>query len=87
MAIDEIRYMLSVNSFESGVLMGLFEKEGDRIKKPLSSVWRQLIEIKKRIEKAEGVTKEFLPGGVLKITDPYGNTIIREPLSWEIEGN
>ena len=87
MAIDMKKYTLTVNAFEGGVLMGLLEKEGDHVKKPLADVWKQLVAIKKEIEKAEGVTKEVLPGGLLKITDRDGNTIVREPYSWEIEGN
>lgn len=87
MVVDEIQYTLTVNAFEGGVLMGLLEKEGDRVKNPLSDVWKQLVAMKKEIEKVEGVTKEVLPGGILKISDQDGNTIIREPYSWEIEGN
>jgi len=87
MATQLPTYTVTVNAYEAGVLMGLLEKEGDRVKKPLSDVWKQLVAMKKEIEKAEGVTKEVLPGGILKISDRDGNTIIREPYSWEIEGN
>ena len=80
-------YTITVNSFEAGVLMGLMEKEGDHIKRPLQNVWSQLVGMKKEIEKSEGVTKEILPTGMLKISDRDGNTIIRAPYSWEIEGN
>lgn len=87
MAIDVKEYALTANVFELGFLMGLIEEQGDPAKRPLSSVWKQLVEIKKEIEKAEGVTKEVLPGGMLKISDRDGNTIIRGPYSWEVEGN
>lgn len=87
MVVNEIQYTLTVNPFEGGFLMGLIEEQGDPAKKPLSGVWKQLVEIKKQIEKAEGVTKEVLPGGMLKISDRDGYTITREPYSWEIAGN
>lgn len=87
MATEETQYTLSVNAFEAGVLMGLMEKEGDRVKRPLQKVWSQLVAMKKEIEKSEGVIKEILPTGMLKISDRDGNTIIRAPYSWEIEGN
>jgi len=78
---------LTVNSFESGALMGLILKEEEHTKPPLSGVYKQLVEIKKRIEKAEGVTKEFLPGGKLQVTDPAGIIITRDPYPWEVESN
>ena len=87
MAIDIKEFTLTANVFELGFLMGLIEEQGESVKKPLSSIWKQLVEIKKGIEKAEGVTKEVLPGGMLKISDRDGNIITREPYSWEIEGN
>lgn len=85
--MDMKKYTLTVNAFEGGALMGLLEKEGDRVKKTLADVWKQLVAMKTEIEKEQGVTKEVLPGGLLKITDRDGNTIVREPYSWEIEGN
>ena len=80
-------YSISVNAFEAGVLMGMMEKEGDRVRHPLSNVWKQLVELKKKVEEAEGVVKKILPNGMLELSDPYGNRIIRPPYSWEIEGN
>lgn len=80
-------YTLSVNAFEAGVLMGVIMQEENRIKASLSGVWNQLVKMKKDIEKADGVVKELLPGGLLKITDRDGTTIIRAPYPYEVEGN
>jgi len=80
-------YSISVNPFEAGVLMGMIEGAEERVKPSLSGVRSQLIAMKKDIEKAEGVVKKILPNGMLEISDRDGNTIIRAPYSWEIEGN
>lgn len=80
-------YTIIVNPFEAGALMGMMEKEGETIKRPLSNVWQQLVVLKKAIEKANGVVKKILPNGMLELTDEDGNRIIRPPYSWEIEDN
>jgi len=80
-------YTIIVNPFEAGALMGMMEKEGETIKRPLSNVWQQLVVLKKAIEKANGVVKKILPNGMLELTDEDGNRIIRPPYSWEIENN
>ena len=80
-------YSISVNAFEAGVLMGMIEGEGERVKQPLDGVWQQLVALKKKIEVADGVVKKLLPNGMLELTDVDGNRIIRPPYSWEIEGN
>ena len=72
-------YTIIVNPFEAGALMGMMEKEGETIKRPLSNVWQQLVVLKKAIEKAEGVVKKILPNGMLEMTDEDGNRIIRPP--------
>jgi len=84
MALELPNYTIEVNAFEAGVLMGMIEKEGGRVRSPLSNVWRQLVELKKKYEKDAGVVKRLLPNGSLEITDVYGNRIIRPPYSWEI---
>ena len=78
---------IKMNAFEAGVLMGMIEGVEERIKPSLIGVRSQLIAMKQDIEKAEGVTKKLLPGGMLEIKDTDGNLIIRAPYSWEIEGN
>jgi len=80
-------YTIIVNPFEAGALMGMMEKEGETIKRPLSNVWQQLVVLKKAIEKANGVVKKILPNGMLEMTDKDGNRITRPPSSWEIENN
>jgi len=87
MAVEDITYMLRVNAFEAGLLMGVIMQDEELIKHTLANVWKQLVEMKKEIEEAEGVKKEVLPGGMLRITDNDGNIIIRQPYPWEIEGN
>ena len=78
---------LHLNGFELGVLTGLIMQADDRTRRPLDGVWKQLMAIKKVIEEEAGVTKEVLPGGMIKSTDKDGTVIIREPLPHEIEGN
>lgn len=80
-------YTLAVNAFEAGSIIGLILKEEEPKRAPLSGVYQQLVDIKKRIEEEGGVTKKILPGGMLQITDPDGNKIVREPYPWEIESN
>lgn len=80
-------YTIRVNPFEAGVLMGMIEDAEERIKPSLSGVRKQLVSLKKDIEKADGVVKTLLPSGMLEITDKDGNKIMRPPYSWEIEDN
>lgn len=80
-------YTIRVNPFEAGVLMGMIEGAEERIKPALSGVRKQLVALKKDVEKAEGVVKTLLPNGMLEIIDNDGNIIIRPPYSWEIEDN
>ncbi|MBA7595658.1 hypothetical protein ES703_02623 [subsurface metagenome] len=78
----EKNIIIRLNSFQSGILMAMI-MESDYKKGSLKSVYEQLIEIKKQIEKEVGVKKELLPNGLLKITDRDGNIIIRPPMEWE----
>lgn len=87
MATQLPTYSITVDTFEAGVLMGMIEKEGDRVRRPLSNVWMQLVELKRKVEKANGVVKKLLPNGMLELTDVDGNRIIRLPYSWEVESN
>lgn len=80
-------YTIQVNVLEAGVLMGLIESAAERVKPSLSGVRNQLIAMKRDIEQADGVMKKILPNGMLEITDEDGNRIIRQPYSWEVEGN
>ena len=80
-------YSIKVNALEAGVLQGVISELDDRQKQALKPVWEQLIALKKQFEEEAGVKKEILPGGMLKIADRSGNTIIRAPYPWEVEGN
>ncbi len=80
-------YTIKFNGLELGVLTGVIMQLDDRTQQALKSVWEQLIALKKQAEEEAGVKKEIIPGGLLKLTDKYGNEIIREPYPFEIEGN
>ena len=80
-------YTIKLNTFELGVLTGVIMQSDDRNKQLLKPVWEQLIALKKQLEEEAGVTKEIIPGGMLKITDRDGNVIIRAPYPFEVEGN
>ncbi|MBA7676472.1 hypothetical protein ES703_84713 [subsurface metagenome] len=67
--------------------MGLIMQAEDKSRRALDDVWKQLVALKKKAEEEAGVRKEILPGGMLRITDKDGNTIIREPYPYEVEGN
>ena len=80
-------YTIKLNSLELGVLAGVIMQLDERKQRALKPVWEQLIAFKKQFEQEAGVTKEILPGGMLKMTDKDGTVIIREPYPWEVEGN
>lgn len=73
---------IRLDYFQTGILFGMI-MESEHRNGPLKSVYEQLIEIKKQVEKADGVEKELLPNGLLRITDRDGITIIRPPQEWE----
>jgi len=79
--------ILKVNAFEGGCLMGLITQAEDRVRLTLDDVWKRLVALKKAAEEEAGVTKEILPGGMIRIKDKDGNVIIRAPLPYEVEGN
>ncbi len=78
----ESNIILRLNPFQCGFLMAMI-MESEYKNGHLKSVYEQLIEIKRQIEKEVGVEKELLPSGLLKITDRAGNIIIRSPQEWE----
>jgi len=79
--------ILKVDAFESGCLMGLIMQAEGGVRLALDDVWKQLVAHKKATEKEAGVTKEILPGGMIRIRDRDGNVITRAPLPYEAEGN
>jgi hypothetical protein len=80
-------YTIQVNAFEAGVLMGMIESAEEEAKPFFSGIMRQLIAMKREIEKAAGVTKKILPNGMLEIVDADGNRVTRPPQSWEVKDN
>lgn len=80
-------YEIKLNGYEMGLLMGAMMQLDERERRALKPVWDQLIAFKKQFEEEAGVTKEILPGGMLRISDKDGNVIIRPPYPWEVEGN
>ena len=80
-------YTIKLNGFELGILTGVIMQSDDRTRQLVKPVWEQLMALKKQFEEEAGVTKEIIPGGMLRITDRDGNVIIREPYPWEVEGN
>ena len=78
---------LKVSAFEGGCLMGLITQGDVRARLTLDGVWKQLVAHKKAAEEGAAVTKEVLPGGMIRIRDKDGNVIIRAPLPYEAEGN
>ena len=80
-------YTIKLNGFELGILTGVIMQSDDRTRQLVKPVWEQLMALKKQFEEEAGVTKEIIPGGMLKITDRDGTVKIREPYPWEVEGN
>ena len=78
---------IKANAFEGGCLMGLITQAEDLTRLALDDVWKQLVALKKAAEEEAGVTKEVLPGGMIRIKDKDGNVIIRQPYPYEVEGN
>ncbi|MBA7637852.1 hypothetical protein ES703_45501 [subsurface metagenome] len=80
-------YEIKLNGYEMGVLMGVMMQSDEVSKRALKPVWGQLIAFKKQFEEEAGVTKEIVPGGMLRITDKDGNVITRAPYPWEVGDN
>ena len=68
-------YTIKFNGFELGVLTGVIMQSDDRSQRALKPVWEQLMALKKQFEEETGVTKEIIPGGMLRMTDRDGNVI------------
>lgn len=78
---------IKANALQCGALMALVMTANPPTQLILDGVRKQLVTMKKQAEEDAGVTKEVLPGGMIKSTDKDGTVIIREPLPHEIEGN
>ena len=78
---------LKINAFEGGILMGEIMQAEGQSRLALDGVWKQLVVLKKAAEEEAGVTKEVLPGGMIRCTDKDGTVITRPPMPYEVEGN
>jgi len=78
---------IKANALQCGVLMGLIMQAEDQPRLALDGVWKQLVALKKVAEEEAGVTKEILPGGMIRIRDRDGNVITRQPFPYEVGEN
>ena len=78
---------IKANALQCGAMMAMVMTANPQAQQMLDGVQKQLIAIKKQFEGDAGVTKEVLPGGIIKCTDKDGTVIIREPFPHEIENN
>lgn len=78
---------IKANPLQCGVLTAMVMTANPQAQQMLHGVQKQLLAIKKGFEEDAGVTKEVLPGGIIKSTDKDGTVIIREPFPHEIENN
>ncbi len=75
---------INLNAFESAYLLAfIYRAKNDRDSKVLRNVLDQLQSIEWKIKEDAGVKVEKLPNGLVKLTDKYGNMIIRTPYEWE----
>lgn len=74
------RYNITINAWELGVI-GAAIVTTDSVEK-IPNLWKQLMELRKSIEAADGVTKEFLPNGYVKMTNRDGLIIMRPRQQW-----
>ena len=75
-------YTITINAWEMGVVMMsvMLQKNEESIPR----LWKLMIELKKSIEAGNGVVKEFLPDGRVKLTDCDGVVITRPRFPWDI---
>jgi len=78
---------IEMGAMECGALYGLILQSNPSEHTILNNVLKQLTAIKLTVEKEAGVTKELLPGGLLRLTDKDGHIIVRPPFPYETEGN
>lgn len=78
---------IKANALQLGVLTALIMQALPQAQQILHDVQKQLLAIKKAAEEDAGVTKEVLPGGIIKSTDKDGTVIIRAPYPHETENN
>ena len=81
------KYAIQMDALQLGVLYGLILEAKEMGRRALKDVEKQLVAIKLKAEEAAGVTKEILPGGMLRLTEKDGTIIERPPFPYETEGN
>jgi len=79
-----LTFTIQINVFEAGVLVSTIWQSNNR--DSLKNVFKQLLEISKKLREEAGVKVEYLGNGRVKITDKDGNTIYREMYEWEKTG-
>ena len=72
-------YNIKVNALESGILMGIINKERRKVPR----VWEQLMALHNRFRQEAGVWVEDMGDGMVKLTDKDGTVIIRQKYDWE----
>ena len=77
----EKKYPIYVNAFEGGVLMSLIFDSDKR--DVLRSVFKQLLDLYKKLREVAGVTETDLGNGYIMLRDKYGNAFIRQKYEWE----
>jgi hypothetical protein len=79
------RFTLTSNLTEMGALMGWLDRTKAWQNYLLRGLYNRLAEIKRQIEKQDGVKKTLLPNGLIRVVDIDGTTITRPPLFWELK--
>lgn len=75
------RYPILLTAYEVGVLQSvIWDSRG---KSKLEPVMDQLVALLQRFYDDAQVQITLLPDGKVKLTDRYGNTVIRERYGWE----
>lgn len=75
-------YPININAWEAGiVMMSIMRCQNEE---NIPRFWEMMIELKKSIEAGDGIVKEFLPDGMVRLTDCDGFVIERPRFPWDI---
>jgi hypothetical protein len=74
------RFTITVNAWDAGIITGAIMNDRDKV----PTLWKQLMELRKSIEAGDGVTREFLPDGLVKVTNIDGISITRPCMPWDM---
>ena len=83
--IGQKLYSVEIDAFQGGILTGLIAGLDVNRRAALDSVFKQLIEMKKNIEEADGVTRILIGNNRVQLTDKDGTSIVRDLYPWEID--